>query len=138
MSEKMRKSEEFSQNLNERLSKYFYGRNAYLSFYRSFCTFTLICIPWFYMYARFEYVKSLMIIRNYDERMYDDGFILDGWFKFILQPDAKSWFKACDILDTSLIGVDIIGYILSFMVVLAIKKIISLLLKIDNRTYSFK
>ena len=114
------------------------SRNPYLSFYRSFCTFTLICIPLLYMYVRFEYVKSLMIINNYDEGWYNDGFISDGWFKFIFHPDKKTWFEACEMLDTSPIGMDIIAYILSFMGVLAIKKIISLLLKIDNRTYSLK
>ena len=113
-------------------------KNLYLSFYSSFCTFSLICIPFVYMYARFHYVKSLMIIRNYNKEWYDDGFIIDGWFKFILQSDEKTWFRACENLDTSPIGVDIVAYIYSFMGVLAIKKIISLLLKIDNRIYSLK
>ena len=113
-------------------------KNLYLSFYSSFCTFSLICIPLFYMYVRFHYVKSLMIIRNYNKDWYDDGFIIDGWFKFILQSDKKTWFRACEDLDTSPIGVDIVPYILSFMGLLAIKKIISLLFKIDNRTYSLK
>jgi len=113
-------------------------RNSYLSFYKGICTLSLIAIPLFYMYARFEYVKSLMIIRDYNKSWYDDGFIIDGWFKFILTPDKKTWFEACEMLDISPIGADIIAYILSFMGVLAIKKIISLLFKIDNRTYSIK
>ena len=89
-------------------------------------------------YIRFEYVKTVMILNNYDKSWYDDGFIIDGWFKFIFQSDKKTWFEACKMLDTSPIGVDIVAYILSFMGVLAIKKMISLLFKIDNRTYSHK
>jgi|ETNmetMinimDraft_13_1059891.scaffolds.fasta_scaffold36487_3 hypothetical protein len=113
-------------------------RNSYLSFYKGICTLSLIAIPLFYMYARFEYIKTLMILKNYNKDWYDDGFIIDGWFSFILQPDLKSWFEGCALVDSSPIGMDIIPFIFSFMGVLAIKKIISLLFVIDDRTYSLK
>ena len=96
-------------------------RNSYLSFYKGICTLNLIAIPLFYMYARFEYIKTLMVLKNYDTDWIDDGLI-----------------ELFEQLDSSPIGMDIIPFIFSFMGVLAIKKIISLLFVIDDRTYSLK
>ena len=105
-------------------------RNSYLRFYSTFCLIGLYVLPIFFMKAQWEIWKIKMVAKGYARIHYNDGFLVDGWFDF----DGSS-----TILDhITDFGFDIftlIPFLFGFMGLLAVRKIISLLFTIDDRTY---